>query len=96
MSDKSNADVYAELEDGDLIQYDGSAATKNPHKVVGDGPDEIDGGGAILMVEGPGGASKLMTQNKHNPDHIYIMSMGNMNDSGTLMKNLRVVGSDGS
>lgn len=91
MSD-SNADVFASLSEGDLIQFDGSAATKNPHKVVGDGPDEIDGGGAILMAEGPGGASKLMTQNKHDENAIYIMSMGNMSDSGSLMKNLRKVG----
>ena len=91
MSD-SNADVFASLSDGDLIQFEGPAATKSPHKVVGDGPDEIDGGGAILMAEGPGGASKLMTQNKHNPDNIYIMSMGNMSDNGSLMKNLRKVG----
>lgn len=92
MSEMSQAEVWESLSEGDLIQWDGG--TKNPHKVVGDSPDEIDGGGAILMVEGPGGASKLMTQNKHNPDSISVMSMGSMSDSGTWIQNLRVVGSE--
>lgn len=91
----SQGDVFASLSDGDLIQFDGRGSTKNPHKVVGDGPSYINGNpddGGILSVEGPGGASKLLTQNKHDPDRIAIMSMGNSRDSGTWIKNLRVVG----
>ena len=89
MGEKTNADVWEEMSAGDLIQFDGPAATQNPHKVAGDEPS-----GPIRAVEGPGGASKILTQNKHNPDHIYIMSMGNINDNGSLMKNIRIVGSD--
>lgn len=90
MSEKSNADVYESLSQGDLIQFDGRAATKNPHVVKGDGPSEM----GMLAVEGPGGASKMMVQNKHNPDSISIMSMGSRYDNGTWVKNLRVVGSE--
>lgn len=86
MSD-SNADVYESLTEGDLIQFDGRAATENPHVVKGDGPTEM----GMLAVEGPGGASKMMIQNKHDPDSISIMSMGNRNDHGTWIKNLRKV-----
>lgn len=90
MDDNSNANVWEEMSTGDLIQFDGPAATEGPHKVVSDEP-----AGPIRAVEGPGGASKMMTQNKHNPNHIYIMSMGDRSDSGSLMKNIRIVGSDG-
>lgn len=88
MSD-SNADVWASLNKGDLIQFDGPASTKKPHKVMDDEP-----AGNFRAVQGPGGASKMLIQSKKNDDVISIMSMGNRSDSGSLAKDLRVVGSD--
>lgn len=93
---QSNGDVFASLTEGDAIQFEtsGKHNTESAHTVTGPGPSQVDGGGALLSIEGPGGATKLLTQNKHDEDAIYVMSMGSMSDSGTLIKNLRVVGGD--
>lgn len=86
-TEKSNADVFDELEKGDRIQFDGKASTKNPHVVTTEEPS-----GGFRAVEGPGGAEKTLIQNKHNPDYISIMSMGNRRDHGARVENLRIVG----
>lgn len=86
MSD-SNADVFDGLDEGDLIQFDGRGATKNPHVVTTPEPS-----GGFRTVEGPGGAEKVLMQNKHNPDAISIMSLGAFDPKAHTVKNLRVVG----
>lgn len=89
MEEMTNAEVWEEMSAGDKIQYDGKAATQGAHTVVGDEPS-----GPMRAVEGPGGASKMMVQNANDPNSISIMSMGNRNDHGTWMKNIRIVGSE--
>lgn len=83
----TNSNVFASLSEGDLIKFDGRAATKSPHTV-----DDMAPSGGMVGVTGPRGAEKVLIQNKHNPDSISIMSLGTTRPKAKRIKNLRVVG----
>lgn len=85
----SQSEVFESLSKGDKIQFEckGSHNTKGAHTVQA---DEHSGG--LLAIEGPGGGSKMLVRNKHDPDNISVMSMKTINDDGNWISDLRVVG----